>query len=86
VTVVLHDNFIDLHAAADALQTALSMEDHRLVGVMTRSMRMALADGALSRDRRATQSLLLRQVERAAQAGAYGEAAPILTAFKSTVG
>jgi hypothetical protein len=53
---------------------------------MTRSMRAALANRTGQRpirhDRLATQSLLLRQVERAAHQGAFAEAAPILSAFR----
>jgi len=82
----VHANSIDMREAADALAAALTLGDERLVGVMTRNMRMALAGRDVSRDRLATQSLLLRQVERAAQAGAFAQAAPILTAFKSAVG
>jgi hypothetical protein len=66
----LRDNSIDLGDATNALATALALEDSRLVGTMTRSMRLA------------TQSLLLRQVERAAHQGAFAEAAPILSAFR----
>ena len=83
------DNSIDLHDAANALATALSLEDPRLIRVMTRGMRAALAAranrAAIAHDRLATQSLLLRQVERAAEAGAFAQAGPILTAFRATV-
>jgi hypothetical protein len=82
----LRDNSIDLGDATNALATALAFEDSRLVGTMTRSMRAALANRTGQRpirhDRLATQSLLLRQVERAAHQGAFAEAAPILSAFR----
>ena len=80
----LQDTPGDLHDAADALVTALKLEDARLIGTIARNARMALAARAGCRaDRLATQSLLLRQVERAAQAGAFAEALPIVSAFRA---
>ena len=84
---VFEDKFIDLHGAADAMATALKLENPRLIGVIARNTRVALATHeGQSADRRATQSLLLRQVERAAHDGAFAQAAPILSAFRSAVG
>jgi len=82
----LQDNSTDLAHATSALATALALEDSRMVGAMARTMRVTLANRSgqmpIRHDRLALQSLLLRQVERAAHRGAFAEAAPILTAFR----
>ena len=84
------DLAIDLARATDALATALALEDPRLVGVVTRSMRVVLGMRAghmpPHHDGLAVQSLLLRQLERAAYAGDFRQAKPIFSAFRSAAG
>jgi hypothetical protein len=85
--MALQAHSIYLRGAADAMATALALEDPRLVRVIARATRMALSTRPdHPAGRRATQSLLLRQVERAAECRAFAQAAPILSAFRSAVG
>jgi hypothetical protein len=78
-----------LNQATAALATALALQDPRLVGAVTRSMRatLGLRAGQMPphHDGLATQSLLLRQLERVAIAGDFNEAKPIFSAFRSAV-